>query len=117
MLVKNQRFLTLGFRLWTCGNRYIDDVITFTRFVGRDRAIESMDEFRIDSSGDGFDQVSIINPKYLLVRSPNMALEGKSSLYSCFSGVFMLEYILGLCFWWFLMDFEANLIKFLHLTV
>ena len=44
------------------------------RFVRRDQVIEFMDEFRIDSSGDGFDQMNIINPKYLLVRSPNMAL-------------------------------------------
>ena len=85
------------------------------RFVRRDQVIELMHEFRIDSSGDGFDQVSITRPKYLIVSSPNIALEGKSSLYSCFSRDFMLEYVLRLHFWWFLMVFEANLIKFLHL--
>ena len=52
----------------------LDMCKSVTRFVRRDQVIEFMNEFRIDSSGDGFDQVSIINPKYLIVRSPNIAL-------------------------------------------
>ena len=84
---------------------------TVTRFVGRHRAFEFMDEFRIVCSVDGFDQVSVMRPKYLLVRLPNIALEGKSSLYSCFSASELQEYIVGLQFWWNLKEFETNLVQ------